>query len=107
MGATPIDAESFLTALSRPAAPLARTVAYSEAFPNGSPPPANASYLRGITNGSFRYMRIWSDAGVMSERLYNQALDACESIDLMAPPHVLTGPESVALTALRAAMDAI
>ncbi len=107
MGATAIDAKSFLTAISRPERALLRTTAYSEAFPNGSPPPANASYLRGITNGSYRYMRIWSDAGVMSERLFHQAVDPCESTNLLAPPHVLTGPESAALSALQTAMDAI
>ncbi len=107
MGATPTDAKSFLTAISRPERALARRTAYSEAFPNGSPPPANASYLRGITDGSYRYMRIWSDAGVMSERLYHQAVDPCEATDLLAPPHVLTGPEGAALLALQVAMDAI
>ncbi len=107
MGGTSVDAESFLDGIERPTSTLARTTAYSEAFPNGSPPPANASYLRGITDGTYRYMRIWSDAGVMSERLYHSASDACELLDLLAPPHVLTGAEAAALSALQAAMDAI
>jgi len=107
MGGTPVDSQSFLTAISQPDRRLTRTMAYSEAFPNGAPPPANASYLRGITDGSFRYMRIWSDMGVMTERLFHQAVDPCETTNLLAPPHVLTGAEAAALAALQAAMDAI
>lgn len=107
MGGTAVDAESFLDGIERPSSTLARATAYSEAFPNGSPPPANASYLRGITDGTYRYMRIWSDAGVMSERLYHLPSDACEALDLLAAPHVLTGAESTALATLQAAMDAI
>ncbi|MCY2961265.1 MAG: sulfatase-like hydrolase/transferase [Planctomycetota bacterium] len=107
MGGTAVDAESFLDGITRPTSTLARATAYSEAFPNGAPPPASASYLRGITDGAYRYMRIYSDAGVMSERLYHLPSDPCESLDLLAAPHLLTGPESAALALLRVAMDAI
>ncbi|MBL8863261.1 MAG: sulfatase-like hydrolase/transferase [Planctomycetes bacterium] len=107
LGGAAVDSRSFLTGILRPEASLARAHAYFEAFPNGVPPPANASYRRGITDGAFRYMRLWSDAGVLSERLYHTAADPCESTDLLAPPHVLAPAESAALAALRAAMDAI
>lgn len=106
MGATPIDSESFLAAISRPSIAIARQYAYSEAFPNGMAPP-NVSYLRGITDGTYRYMRMWDDLGVMSERLFHLPSDACESLDLLAPPHVLTVPETAAWATLSAAMDAI
>ncbi len=107
LGATITDSRSFLKGISRPALPLDRTYSYSESFPNGAPPPANISYHRGITDGEYRYMRIWSDAGVMSERLFHLPSDACEFVNLLTPPHVLTPAESAALSALQTAMDAI
>ncbi len=108
LGGTMVDAKSFLPAISRPAHTLARTFAYTEAFsPNGAPPPANVSYLRGITDGTYRYMRIWSDAGVLSERLFHTAVDVCESTNLLSPPHVLTPGETSVLAALSTAMDAL
>jgi arylsulfatase A-like enzyme len=107
IGGLTVDAESFLDGISRPSSTLARTTAYSESFPNGSPPPSNVSYQRGITNGTYRYMRIWSDAGVMSERLFHLPSDACEAVDLLKPPHILTVGEAAALADLQVAMDAI
>lgn len=107
LGATVSDSRSFLKGISRPLLPLSRAYSYSESFPNGAPPPANISYLRGITNGEYRYMRIWSDAGVMSERLFHLPSDACETLNLMMPPHVLSPGETAALGALQTAMDAL
>ncbi len=48
-----------------------------------------------------------TDAGVLTERLFHTAFDACAFNDLLASPHVLTEPEAAALAALQAAMDAI
>jgi arylsulfatase A-like enzyme len=107
LGQTPVDAVSFLGALVDPARDLLRAFAYSEAFPNGAPPPGNVSWLRGLTDGRYCYMRTWSDAGAMSERFYDQRADPCEDVDLLKPPHVLTPAESAALTALQVAMDAL
>jgi arylsulfatase B len=107
MGAVPVDSRDFTYLIQNPAAPALRTTAYFEAFHNGAPPPLNYGYLRGITDGSFRYMRICSDAGVVTERLFHTSDDPCEQTNLLLAPHVLTGAESAVLDALRAAMDGI
>ncbi len=107
VGGTAIDSESFLDAILDPSRPLARTTAYSESFDNGPPPPELNGYGRGITNGTFRYMRLRSDGGALSERLFHTAADPCEFTDLLMPPHVLTATEAAALAELQAAMDAI
>jgi len=107
MGGTPIDSLSFLDAILNPSSALARTSAYSEVFANGPPPPTGLGWSRGITDGSFRYMRVRNDAGALTERLFHTAADPCEFQNLLAPPHVLTPEEAAALAALEAAMDAI
>ncbi len=107
MGGTPIDSLSFLDAILDPSRPLARTTAYSEEFPNGEIPPLGPEFKRGITDGTFRYKRIHFGGGVTEEDLFHTAVDPCELIDLLEPPHVLTDPEAAALAALQAAMDAI
>jgi arylsulfatase A-like enzyme len=107
MGGSPVDSESFLVGIQDPSSALVRTTAYFEAFANDAPPILNFGYRRGITDGSFRYMRNYSDGGGLTENLYHTAVDPCEYTDLLAPPHVLTPAESTALAALQAAMDAI
>lgn len=107
MGAVPVDSRNFIHLIQNPSGPAMRTTAYFEAFHNGAPPPTNFGYQRGITNGTYRYMRIYSDTGVMSERLFYTEGDPCEETNLMLPPHVLTGAESAALAALRAEMNGI
>jgi arylsulfatase A-like enzyme len=107
MGGSPVDSESFLLGILDPSSALVRTTAYSEAFSNETPPILNFGYRRGITDGSYRYMRNWSDGGGLTENLFHTAMDPCEFTDLLAPPHVLTPAEAAALAALQAAMDAI
>ncbi len=107
MGGSPVDSESFLIGIQNPSSALVRTTAYSEAFSNDTPPILNFGYRRGITDGSFRYMRNYADGGGLSENLFHTAADPCEYTDLLAPPHVLTLAEAAALAALQAAMNSI
>lgn len=107
VGATSIDSQSFFKQIQLPTAAGPRTIAYSEAFPNGTPPPALVSYRRGMTDGTHRYMRIYDDVGAMSESFYDQAADPCEATDLLNPPVTLTPTQSSALAALQAAMNTL
>ncbi len=107
MTGTTVDSLSFLARLQLPGGTGPRTYSYSEAFPNGTPPPLLLAYRRGIHDGTFRYMRYYDDFGNLTEKLFHTAADPCELVDLMVPPHVLTPAEQAALDALRAAMDAL
>lgn len=89
----------------RPCAQPRRTYANSELFENLAPPiPPNGTWLRSITDGSYRYVRrrLW---GVNIEELYDLAADPCNVTDLRAPPNALTPQQQAAFTTLSAAMN--
>jgi len=90
-----------------PDAPPRRAYAYSELFANIAPPiPANVTWLRSITDGSYRYVRRRL-SGVNIEELYDLAADPCNIADLRAPPNVLTPQQQSAFTTLSNAMNGI
>lgn len=87
--AVTIDGVSFAPLLANPAAPSARVRAFSQMFlPNGayvpSPttPPAVTTHLRAMTDGRFKYLRLFEN-GVLTEEAYDLSVDANESNDLM------------------------
>lgn len=100
------DSISFLGSIQNPAGTGLRAFAYSEAFANHTPPVVG-SWLRGMTDGTYRYIRLRAGSGAFTEQLYNVLGDACELVDLTKPPHVLTAQEQAALAALSAAMNAL
>jgi arylsulfatase A-like enzyme len=104
----PYDSLSFLEQVLEPNRPGPRTFAYSELFPNGPPPvPANVTWLRAMTDGTYRYLRRRGAGGGVFEELYDIPVDPCQTVDLTKPPHVMTPAETAALAAMRAAMDAL
>jgi arylsulfatase A-like enzyme len=101
------DSLSLYDLLLQPNGPGPRAFAYSELFPNGTPPiPAGVAWLRGMSDGNYRYMRR-RVGGNITEELYDLALDPCNLTNLLLPPHVLTPAESAARAAMSAAMDAL
>jgi arylsulfatase A-like enzyme len=101
------DSLSLIDLLQNPQGPGPRTIAYSELFPNGTPPiPPGASWLRGMSDGNYRYMRR-RVAGTITEELYDLAADPCNLTNLLLPSHVLTPAESAARATMSAAMDAL
>lgn len=100
------DSVSFLNSIENPSVPGLRPFSYSEAFANRVPPVVG-SWLRGMTDGTYRYSRIRAANGSISEQLYNLTTDECELVDLTKAPHVLTAAELTALNAMRAAMNAL
>jgi arylsulfatase A-like enzyme len=102
-----LDSLSFLDLIENPSGASARSFAYSETFSNGLPPPVNPNYKRGITDGSYRYMRISDQLGNVTPHLYHTEIDPCEQSDLLDGIYVLTGADLGALTALSTAMDSL
>lgn len=104
---TPNDSISAYYTVLDPSATPRRQYAYSELFANLAPPiPANVTWLRSITDGSYRYVRRRL-SGVNIEELYDLTTDPCNVTDLRAPPNALTPPQQAAFTALSTAMNGI
>lgn len=102
------DSISFYESVLDPCGPGSRSFAYSELFGNVTPPiPANVTWLRAMTDGSYRYVRRRVPNGTIFEELYDLSADPCSLTDLMLPPNVLTGPQLAAKTAMSAAMSAL
>lgn len=103
----PNDSISAYYTVLNPNATPRRPYAYGELFGNITPPiPANVSWLRSITDGSYRYVRRRL-LGVNIEELYDLTTDSCNLTDLVAPPNVLTPQQQAAFTALSAAMNVL
>ncbi len=103
----PNDSVSAYYTVLNPDATPRRPYAYGELFGNLTPPiPANVTWLRSITNGSYRYVRRRL-LGVNIEELYDLATDPCNLTNLAAPPNVLTPQQQAAFTGLSAAMNAL
>jgi arylsulfatase B len=103
----PNDSISPYYTVRNPNAQPRRSVAYSELFGNLPPPiPANVTWLRSNTNGTYRYVRRRL-GGVNFEELYDLTADPCNLTDLRAPPNVLTPAQQTAFNSLSASMDAL
>ncbi len=104
---TPNDSISAYYTVLDPCAQPRRPFAYSELFGNLAPPvPPNVTWLRSITDGTYRYVRRRL-SGVNIEELYDLAADPCNLTDLRAPPNVLTPQQQAAFATLSAAMNAL
>lgn len=106
LGTTNDSVSAYYTVLNPWSTPR-RTFAYSELFGNVAPPiPSTATWLRSITDGTYRFVRRRL-LSVDNEELYDLAADPCNFTNLAAPPNVLTGPQQTAFNALKAKMDAL
>lgn len=104
----PNDSVSFYGSVLDPCGPGSRTFAYSELFGNVPPPiPPNVTWLRAMTDGSYRYVRRRIPNGTIFEELYDTTADPCSVTDLLLPPNVPTSAQLAAKAAMSAAMSAL
>jgi arylsulfatase A-like enzyme len=99
----PIDGVSFLAQIEDPSAVGARELAFSEFFPNGSPPPLTYQHPRTVRDRIYKYIR---KVSYPLEELYN-VVDDPEETDNLLLHASLTREEEEALCRLQNEMSAL